>query len=76
VSRPAAEVSAPSRKRNSTPSRCMLHILEDLTADWCPLDARIEDLSSEIKAFSSTANYSVPGHRLEAGPGARIWAKT
>jgi hypothetical protein len=31
----------------------MSHILEDLTADWRRLDARIEDLSSEIKAFSS-----------------------
>ena len=30
----------------------MLHILEDLTADWRRLDARIEDLSSEIEALA------------------------
>ena len=55
----------------------MLHILENLSADWRRLDARIEDLSSETRLLVKTkaANDGGPGHRLQAGPGARIWDK-
>src|SRR5207247_3898668 len=33
-------------------SHRMLRILEDLSADWCRLDARIEGLSSGIEALA------------------------
>ena len=39
-------------RRTDTLSPRMLRILEDLMADWRGLDARIEDLSSEIEAIA------------------------
>jgi hypothetical protein len=38
------------RRETDALSPRMLRILEDLLADWRRLDARIEDLSSEIEA--------------------------
>ena len=38
--------------RSDALSPRMLRILEDLSADWRRLDARVEDLSSEIEAIA------------------------
>jgi transposase len=47
-----AELPGILATRTEALSPRMLHILEDLTADWRRLDARIEDLSSEIEALA------------------------
>jgi hypothetical protein len=47
-----AELPGILATRTDALSPRMLRILEDLTADWRRLDARIEDLSSEIEALA------------------------
>ncbi len=47
-----AELPSILATRTDALSPRMLHILEDLSADWRRLDARIEDLSSEIEALA------------------------
>src|SRR3979411_31645 len=47
-----AELPSILATRTDTLSPRMLRILEDLSADWRRLDARIEDLSSEIEALA------------------------
>jgi len=47
-----AELPCILATRTDALSPRMLRILEDLTADWRRLDARIEDLSSEIEALA------------------------
>src|SRR5262249_7664424 len=47
-----AELPGILATRTDAISPRMLHILEDLTTDWRRLDARIEDLSSEIEALA------------------------
>ena len=46
-----AELPSILATRTDALSPRMLRILEDLSADWRRLDARIEDLSSEIEAL-------------------------
>jgi transposase len=72
-----AELAGILATRTDALSPRMLHILETCR-QTSPPDARIEDLASEIKAFSSRPKLrtiAVPGHRFQAGPGARIWDK-
>jgi transposase len=61
-----AELPGILATRTDALSPRMLRILEDLTADWRHLDARIEDLSSEIEALARQDHgcerlMSVPG---------------
>ena len=48
----------------------MLHIIEDLTADWRHLDVRIEHLSSEIEALARQdkgCERPIPGGSVRQG---------
>ena len=61
-----AELPGILATRTEALSPRMLHILEDLTTDWRRLDARIDDLSSEIEAL---ARHDKGCERLMSVPG-------